>query len=359
MPEPLLVVELNLQTSGEAIEARPEIVERLRGAAAAVPGVRLATVSAVRRLTGGGWSSGKIAVGEGPPTQVARGRPPLWRDASSPGWFAAMGIPLRGGRDFDEDDRVGSPPVAIVNEAFVRRYAPGQQLMGETVRLGGRGNEESRWQIVGLVGDTVYATTREGMVPTMYVPVAQRAPEDFWETVLLTINAPPDRRATVERDVAAALTATDPAVSLSFGNFDELVAATITQERLITVLASFFGGLALLLAGVGLYGIVAHAVRARQTEISLRMALGAEPASIIGLVFRRVGVLIAAGLSLGILASLWAARYISPLLFQVEARDPAILFAAAAVLVAVGMLAAWVPARRATRLDPAGVLREG
>ena len=270
-----------------------------------------------------------------------------------------MGIPLRGGRDFDEGDRVGSPPVAIVNEAFMRRYAPGRQPIGETVRLAGMGNEESRWEIVGLVGDTVYATTREGMVPTMYVPVAQQAPENFWPTVLLTINAPPDRRAAVERDVAAALTATDPTVALSFGNFDELVAATITQERLITMLASFFGGLALLLAGIGLYGIVAHAVRARQTEISLRMALGAQPAGIVRLVCRRVGVLILAGIALGLVASLWAARFVAPLLFEVDARDPLTFVAAAGVLVAVGALAAWLPARRATRLDPASVLREG
>ena len=131
----------------------------------------------------------------------------------------------------------------------------------------------------------------------MYVAVAQRPPEDYWPTVLLTINAPPDRRAAVERDVAAALTATDPTVALSFGNFDELVAATITQERLVTMLASFFGGLALLLAGIGLYGIVAHAVRARQTEISLRMALGAQPGGIVRLVCRRVGVLIVAGIA--------------------------------------------------------------
>ena len=358
-PEPLLVVELNLQTTGESIEARPERVERLRAAAAAVPGVRSATVSAVRRLTGGGWSAGKIAVGEGPPPQVVRGRPQLWRDATTPGWFAAMGIPLRGGRDFDDGDRVGSPPVAIVNEAFVRVFMPGRQPIGETVRLGGPGNEEARWEIVGLVGDTVYASPREGMVPTMYVPVAQRAPENFWETVLLTINAPPDRRATVERDVAVALTAADPTVALSFGNFDELVAATVTQERLITMLASFFGGLALLLAGIGLYGIVAHAMRARQTEISLRMALGAEPAGIMRLVCRRVGVLVLAGIALGLVASLWAARFVAPLLFEIDARDPLTFGAAAGVLVAVGALAAWLPARRATRLDPASVLREG
>ena len=193
----------------------------------------------------------------------------------------------------------------------------------------------------------------------MYVPVAQRAPETFWPTVFLTINAAPGQRAAVERDVAAALTRVDPTVAFTFGTFDQLVEATVTQERLIAMLSAFFGGLALLLAAVGLYGVVAHAVRARQTEIGLRMALGAAPSSIVRLVFQRVGVLIAAGLAFGLAGSLWAARFVEALLFHLEARDPMTFAGAAAVLVAVGVLAAWMPARRAARLDPATVLREG
>jgi len=214
-------------------------------------------------------------------------------------------------------------------------------------------------EIVGVVGDAVYATPREGMLATMYVPVAQQAPESFWPTVLLTINAAPGRRAAVERDVAPALTRVDPTIAFTFGTFDQLVEATVTQERLIAMLSTFFGGLALLLAAVGLYGVVAHAVRARQTEIGLRMALGAEPSSIVRLVFRRVGMLIAAGLAFGLAGSLWAARFVEALLFHLEARDPVTFAGAAAVLVAVGVLAAWLPARRAARLDPVTVLREG
>ena len=163
----------------------------------------------------------------------------------------------------------------------------------------------------------------------------------------------------MERDVAAALTRADPTVAFTFGTFDQLVEATVTQERLIAMLSAFFGGLALLLAAVGLYGVVAHAVRARQAEIGLRMALGAAPSSIVRLVFQRVGVLIAAGLAFGLAGSLWAARFVEALLFHLEARDPVTFAGAAAVLVAVGVLAAWMPARRAARLDPATVLREG
>jgi putative ABC transport system permease protein len=359
VPEPLLVAELNLQASGGPPQERSARVERLRDAAAAVPGVRSASVSAQRPLSGSasGWSSGRVAIGDGPISSTGRGVLSLWLNATTPGWFETMGIPLRSGRDFEAGDRIGNRPVAIVNEAFVRRFLPGGPPIGQSVRLGF--DEETRYEIVGVVGDAVYTTPREGMLATMFVPIAQRKPSEFWETVLLTIKAAPGARAIVERDAAAALTKADPTIAFTFGTFDQLVEATVTQERLIAMLSAFFGGLALLLAAVGLYGVVAHAVRARQTEIGLRMALGAAPSSIVRLVFQRVGVLIAAGLAVGLAGSLWAVRFVEALLFQLEARDPVTFAGAAAVLAAVGVLAAWLPARRATRLDPATVLREG
>jgi putative ABC transport system permease protein len=357
VPEPLVVAELNLQPGGGPPRERGARVERLREAAAAVPGVRSASVSSIRILTGGGWGTGIVGIGDGPMVRLRSiGRPILWLNATTPGWFETMGSPLRSGRDFTAADRVGSGAVAIVNEAFVRRYLPGEQPIGQRVRLGD--DADTRYEIVGVVGDAVYTTPREGMLATMYVPVAQKAPETFWPTVLLTINAPSGRRATVEREVGAALTRVDPTVAFTFGNFDQLVEATVTQERLIAMLSAFFGGLALLLAAVGLYGVVAHAVGARQTEIGLRMALGAAPSSIVRLVFQRVGVLIVAGVAFGLAGSLWAVRFVEALLFHLEARDPVTFAGAAAVLVAVGALAAWMPARRAARLDPATVLRE-
>ena len=176
---------------------------------------------------------------------------------------------------------------------------------------------------------------------------------------VLTIRAASGQRARVERDVATALTRADPTLVFKSGTFDQMLVATMTQERLVAMMSGFFGALALLLAGLGLYGVVVQAVNARRTEIGLRMALGAQPASIVRLVFRRLGAVIVAGLALGLAGSWWAARFVAPLLFQVEARDPMTFSGTAAVLVAVGVLAAWVPARRAARLDPAIVLREG
>jgi putative ABC transport system permease protein len=361
-PEPLLVAELDLQAGGGPPEERHARVERLRDAAAAVPGVRLASVSSTRLLTGGGWSTGIVGIGDGPMVRLrAVGRPSLWLNATTPGWFETMGIPIRSGRDFEAGDRVGNRLVAIVNEAFVGRFLPGKQPVGQDVRLGTarEDNVGTRYVIVGVVGDSIYTTPREGMPATMYVPMAQRSPQTFWETVLLSINAAPGQRATVEREVAAALTRTDPSIAFTVGTFDQLVEATVTQERLMAMLSAFFGGLALLLAAVGLYGVVAHAVRARQTEIGLRMALGAAPSNIVRLMFQHVGVLIAAGLGFGLAGSFWAVRFVEALLFQLEARDPATFAGAVAVLVVVGILAAWMPARRAARLDPVTVLREG
>jgi predicted permease len=359
VPEPLVVVPVNLFASGIPPEERGARVEHLRDAAAAVPGVRSVSVSQMRLLTGGGWfTNNRVAVGDGPMLPEER-RKRVWRNATTPGWFETMGIPLRSGRDFTDRDRVGSPPVAIVNEAFARRYLSGQPPVGQTLRVDF--DDGPRYEIVGVVADAVYTTPRAGMLATMYVPLAQREPREWssWRNAVLTIKAVPGQRALVERDVATALTQADPTLVFTSGTFDQMLDATMTQERLIAVMSGFFGALALLLAGLGLYGIVAQAVSARRAEIGLRMALGAQRTGIVRLVFRRVGVLIVTGLALGLAGSWWAARFIAPLLFQVEARDPMTFSSTAAVLVAVGLLAAWVPARRAARLDPATVLREG
>ena len=148
VPEPLLIAELDLQAGDAPIEQRGPRAERLRAAAAAVPGVRSASLSRVSLLTGGGWGANRVAVDDGPMPVEDLSANRLWRNATSPGWFDTMGTPLVNGRDFTDGDRVGAPLVAIVNHAFVRRYQLGQQPIGRTVRIG-LSNGERRYEIVG------------------------------------------------------------------------------------------------------------------------------------------------------------------------------------------------------------------
>jgi ABC-type antimicrobial peptide transport system permease subunit len=163
----------------------------------------------------------------------------------------------------------------------------------------------------------------------------------------------------VSRELTAAIRAVDADVAFTFRTFDELVGATVARERLVALLSGFFGGLAVLLAGIGLYGVVSHTVSQRRTEIGVRIALGARPGGIIGLVARRFGVIVLAGLAAGVGLSLWAGRFIEALLFQLTPSDPWTLGGAVIVLALIAALAAFVPARRAAQLDPAQVLREG
>jgi ABC-type antimicrobial peptide transport system permease subunit len=279
-----------------------------------------------------------------------------WLNATTPGWFATMGIPIRAGRDFDGRDRTGAPATLVVNDAFVRRfYRPGDHPVGTVVRIGGP-SRTSEYRIIGVVADAVYRRPREGMMPTAYVPVAQQA--EIWSEMALTLRLAPGTTAQTIADVAAALVRVDPAVVITFRDFDQLLDATVTQERLVAVLSTFFGGLGLLLAAVGLYGIVSHAVRARRTEFGVRMALGASPTGILLLVLRRVCVLLVVGLVLGLAGSYWASGFVRTLLYQLEPRDPMTFVTAALVLTVIAIAAAALPAWRAARLDPASVLRE-
>ena len=150
----------------------------------------------------------------------------------------------------------------------------------------------------------------------------------------------------------------NPDLVVTFRSLTDQVNATLTQERVIAMLSAFFGALALLLAGLGLYGVTSYAVSRRRTEIGIRMALGAAPGGVVRLVLARVTRLVAMGVVIGAALSLWASKFVAALLYGLEPRDPATLAGAAVVLGAVGLLAGWLPARRASRVDPAEVLRE-
>jgi ABC-type antimicrobial peptide transport system permease subunit len=164
--------------------------------------------------------------------------------------------------------------------------------------------------------------------------------------------------ALLARSVAGAIATLNPDLALTFRPLADVVNASLTQERVVATLSGFFGGLALLLAGLGLYGVTSYAVSRRRTEIGIRMALGAAPGGVVRLVLSRVAVLVGGGVLAGVALSLWAARFVETLLFGMKPRDPVTLIGAASVLAAVGALAGWLPASRASRIDPAEVLRE-
>jgi ABC-type antimicrobial peptide transport system permease subunit len=276
-------------------------------------------------------------------------------NAVSAGWFDTYGVRLTAGRDFTNNDRMGAPRVAIVNRTFVRRFLGQGSPVGQEFTEDG-GDGKRRFEVVGVVEDTVYRSLRSEMQPIMYLPVGQWDSPGTGITIgVKSAGLPPLQLA---RGIVDALSREDASAALSFHALSDQVGDSLTQERLVATLAGFFGALALMLAGIGLYGVTSHAVGARSGEIGVRIALGASAPAVVRLVLVRVAGLVAAGVVLGAGLSAWASRYVASLLYGLGPRDTATLLGAAVLLAMVGAIAGWLPARRAARLDPMVVLRE-
>ena len=347
----LTVATVNLPAAVAEPAARRDLLERLDAAIAAAPGVRAAGLSVIAPITGSGWND-QIGTADGPPTAERR----TYVNAVTPRWFETMGIRRLSGRDFDRSDRFGAPDVTIVNETFARKFLAGRPPIGQRITAGGP-RDRQEFEVVGVVSDAVYRSLREGVLPTMYLPLAAQASPG--SRITLTLSTSTAARSTVDRLLADTLHGVDPGLTFSIRDFDQFIRGGLIQERLVAMLSGFFGGLALLIAAIGLYGVVAHAVDVRRTEIGVRIALGADRLGILVLVFRRVAVMLALGLAAGLGLSLWASRFVGALLFRLEPRDVTTFAGALTVLIAASALAAWIPARRASRIDPAQVLREG
>jgi putative ABC transport system permease protein len=340
---------------------RNPFYHRLVRAAAAVPGVAGAGGSLNPPLT---VSSAADIVATVPGTESRPDAGALSQFIDiTPGWLAAYGTPIRAGRDLDDHDTQAARPVMLVNETFVRRLFPGRNLIGTTLALTAHdppyGDRPlgSR-TVVGIVGDAVYGSIREPVPPTIYYPLAQRDGPLNLSVFFMAVRSSADSPVLLTRGVAAALTGVNPDLRFTFRLVADQVNASLTQDRLVAMLSGFFGGLALLLAGLGLYGVTAYAVARRRAEIAVRMALGAAPAGIVRLVLARVSVLVGLGVTLGTGVSLATSTVVASLLYGIEPRDWVTLVSAAATLVAVGVVASWLPAYRAARIDPAEVLRE-
>ncbi len=354
----VLLVTINAQRTEIPPADRLATFERIRQRVLAVPGVASAAVSLVTPVSGSTWDN-RVDISDGVDLPERERQSNF--NAITPGWLTTFGTPLIAGRDIADGDRKGTPSIVIVNQAFARKFLNGASPIGHTVTIGGAGpGGEPPREIVGVVGDAVYRALREPVPPTMYVPLAQldesRRPAPA--SMSVSVRSATGNPALLARSVSAAITGVNRDLALTFRPLADQVNASLTQERLVAMLAGFFGALALLLAALGLYGVTSYAVSRRRTEIGIRMALGAAPGGVVRMVLSRVTLLVGIGVAVGGAVSVWASKFVETLVYGLEPRDPATLAGAAVVLAAVGAIAGWLPAHRASRIDPAEVLRE-
>jgi predicted permease len=323
----------------------------LRNRLAAMPGV-LAAAAANPGPLSGSERGGNISVEGYHPAEDEE--PGASFHTASPDYFRTMAIPVLAGREFTERDDAAAPKVAIVNQAFVRRYFGNRDPIGRHVGRGSDNIHPPDREIVGTVADNKHGNLRDAARPTMYYPFAQ---EERLERINFYVRTageeshvgPLIRQAARQMDVNLPV--------LDMKSMRVRVEESLHTERLIAVLSSAFGVLATLLAAVGLYGIVAYTVARRTSEIGVRIALGASRARVLGLVLKEAAALAGAGLAIGVPAALALSRLVEAQLFGIKAADPLTFIAGGAVLAVIALLAGYLPGRRASRIDPIRALR--
>ena len=349
------VVIFNVNANRVAVNRgqRPDLYQRMAQTVAALPGVAKAAASVTTPLNGSVWGGNRITV---PGDSAPPGPGTALVNFVTPDWFATYGTPLVAGRDIDAHDTVGSQLVTVVNEAFARAFYPAGPALGRQVIQWP--NRTTR-TIVGIVGNAAYGSLREPVKPTMYVPLQQF---DWSEMSLpgisLSVRSANGSPAALVHSVAAALMSVDQNLAFNIRFLQDQVGASLMQERLMAGLSGFFSLLALLLAGLGLYGVSSYAVSRRWREIGIRVALGAVPLSVVRVILSPVSVQVALGIVIGGVASLWASRFVAALLYGLQPGDPRTLAESALLLATIAALAAGLPAWRASRIDPAVVMRE-
>jgi predicted permease len=272
----------------------------------------------------------------------------------SPGYFRAMGVRVKEGRVFTEHDRQGTPRVCVVDETFARTYWPNQNALGKRVKFGPLDDEKRPWlEVVGVVSHVKnYGVDGESRIE-LYMPYLQD-PVPFFTLLFRTEGDP----ASLTAGARQAVTSVNPDVPVfATRPLTGLVDERTAQRRLAVILISVFGGVALLLAGVGIYGVMSYAVTQRTQEIGIRMALGARRAEILRMVLGHGTTMALAGVSIGLVVAFGLARLITSQLFQVSAADPPTFSIVPLLLIAVAVFACYLPARRATAVDPMVALR--
>jgi predicted permease len=354
-PAQVLIVNVEAHRSTNDPAQRILLYERARDAVRALPNVAEAALSLTTPV-GSGQFTPLIEI-----SGVSDTRGPVWANLISPGWFATFRTPLIAGRDLTERDRAGALRVGVVNETFARKFFKDASPIGRTFVLYPRTPLAlGPIEIVGIVRDAVYGSLRDPAPPTFYMPLAQF--DHFTQlgirSINLSVRSKTDSPVPLTKSIATALASVNPQLTLTFRPLVNQVHSSLTRERVIALLAGFFGALALLLAALGLYGVTAYAVASRRAEIGIRMALGAPASRVVRLVLARTSLLIGIGVLVGAGISLWAAKFVAALIYGVAPRDPVVLAGSIVMFAAVAGVATWLPARRAARTDPSAVLRD-
>lgn len=273
----------------------------------------------------------------------------------SPSYFETMQTSLLAGRGFTDRDTASSQHVAVVNETFVRKYLGGVNPIGRTLRTDPEPKyPETEYEIVGVVKDAKYAALREEIPPITFAPALQYPNPGHWANVFIRSSAPLPGVITAVKKRISEL---HPEIGMDFRVFQTQIRDGLMRERLLAALSGFFGGLAALLAMIGLYGVISYLVVRRRNEIGIRMALGASRWSVVGIIMREAVIVLTIGIALGIAVSLVVTRSASSLLFGLQPHDPLTLIGASALLICVAVLASFLPAQRASRVDPMEALR--
>jgi len=331
---------------------RRAFIEQVVAKVQAIPGVEYAA-SALPLL--GGWQSGFSV--EGKPAPPIGQQPSADITRVSPDYFRVMGIRLIKGRAFSEQDHADAPKVCMIDETFAQAHWPGEDPIGKRIKFGRHDNPQNNnpWmEVVGVVNHVKHYGVDQDSRVEMYLPYQQNAIPSF--TILARTSGDPSSLISAVRQ---AVQSVDPDVpTYQTRTLESIVSDRVAQRRLAAVLISVFGGLALLLAAVGIYGVMAYAVTQRTHELGIRMALGAQRRDVFKLVIGNGMLLATIGLVIGFVTAFFGlAPLVASVLFQVQATDPPTYAASPLVLLLVALLACWIPARRATRVDPMIALR--
>jgi predicted permease len=344
----LLLLSLDVRLNGYDEPRGQKLYEQLLERANALPGVRSASLATEVPLGLGGSRRGISIEGYEPPSGEDMG---VHTTTVGPDYFRTMGIPLTRGRDFTAADRAGAPGVVVVNEAFARRYWPDQDPIGKRVTMGNRNGTPA--QVVGVVKDGKYVTLGEDPTPFFYVPFLQRYESD----ATLHVRTTGDPRALVET-MRREVQALDPSLPVfDVKTMTDHLGISLLPARLAGSVLGLFGFVALGLATVGIYGVMAQAVRQRTRELGVRVALGARPSDLLSMILAQSMRVALAGLAIGLAAALGLSRLVTSLLYGISPTDPATFVAIPALLAGVAMVASYIPARWAMKVDPMVALR--